>query len=372
MVQGLILTAEMADDDIARVIEAGRQLGAEVIRTPVHDHAQFLAALDAFPKASFILADFLPDVTEGADSGVSYAFSRVVGDEPLPPEVREAALRRVAGLRWIQLGAVGVNQEAASFVWRETPSIAITTASGLPSVSMAQYVIGAILDHAHGFSRLATYRAARDWSVRRQFRSQVLVGKTLGLLGYGGVGSRAARIAHALGMRVIAVRRSADAPEGAPPRYRIPPIERIDSGDEPAEIWGTEALDRLLAQSDYFACSVPLTAATRGLIGARELALLPPGAFVINVSRGAIFDQSALIEALRSGRLSGAALDVFDPEPLPADSPLWDLPNVVLTPHSSGTHDHVSDFTADLFIANMERFLAGQPLLNVADRTLGY
>jgi glyoxylate/hydroxypyruvate reductase len=237
---------------------------------------------------------------------------------------------------------------------------------------MAQYVIGAILDHAHGFSRLAAYRAARDWTVRRQFRSQVLVGKTLGLLGYGGVGARAARIAHALGMRVIAVRRSADDPGGAPARFRISAIEALDAGPEPAEIWGIDKLDRLLEQSDYFACSVPLTAATRGLIGARELALLPPGAFVINVSRGAIFDQAALIDALRSGRPSGAALDVFDPEPLPADSPLWDLPNAVLTPHTSGTHDHVSDFTADLFIANMQRFLAGRPLLNLADRELGY
>jgi phosphoglycerate dehydrogenase-like enzyme len=372
MVQGLILTAEMADVDIARVIEAGRRLGAEVIRRPVRDHGEFLAALDEFPQASFILADFLPDVTEGADSGVSYAFSRVPGEDSLSPEVRATALRRVAGVRWIQLGAVGVNQEAASFVWRHAPSIAITTASGLPSVSMAQYVIGAILDHAHGFSRLASYRAARDWSVRRQFRSRVLVGKTLGLLGYGGVGARAARIAHALGMRVIAVRRSGDDPAGAPARFRTPGIASIDAGDEPAEIWGLEGLDQLLGQSDYFACTVPLTAATQGMIGARELSLLPAGAYVINVSRGAIFDQDALIAALRSGQLAGATLDVFDPEPLPADSPIWELPNVVVTPHSSGTHDHVSDFTADLFIANMERFVAGQPLLNLADRTLGY
>jgi phosphoglycerate dehydrogenase-like enzyme len=372
MVHGLILSPEIEPDDVARVIEAGRRLGVVVVHRPVEDHAAFLAALDEFPQASFMLADFLPDATADADSGVSYAFSRVAVDEPLPPEVREMAMRRVAAVRWIQLAAVGVNQEAASFVWRETPGIVVTTASGLPSVSMAQYVIGAILDHAHGFSRLATYRAARDWSVRRQFQSEVLVGRTLGLLGYGGVGARAARIAHALGMRVIAVRRSAEDPGSAPPRFGIPGLAGIDTGDGPAEIWGIDRLDDLLARSDYFAVAVPLTAATRGRIGARELALLPRGAFVINVSRGPIFDQAALIEALRSGGLGGAALDVFDPEPLPPDSPLWDLPNVVLTPHSSGTHDHVSDFTADLFIANMERFLAGQPLFNVADRALGY
>ena len=369
---GLIVSASINDEDAARVVRAGRRLGAEIVRRRVADHAQFLAVLDAFPNASFVLADFLPNATADTGSGISFAFSAVPDDAPLAPDQREAAHRRVAGLRWIQLAAAGVNQEAGSFVWRDVPSIAITTASGLPSVAMAQYVAGAILDHAHGFSRLGSYRATRDWSVRREFRSRVLVGKTVGLLGYGGVGSRVARIAHALGMRVIAVRRSADAPEGAPGRYRIPPIEQIDSGEEPAEIWGIDRLDQLLAQSHYLVCSLPLTAATRGLVGARELGMLPEGAFVINVSRGAIFDQDALIDALRSGHLSGAALDVFDPEPLPADSALWDLPNVVLTPHSSGTHDHVSDFTADLFIANMERFLAGGPLLNLADRTLGY
>ena len=128
---------------------------------------------------------------------------------------------------------------------------------------MAQYVIGAILDHAHGFWRLASYRDVRDWSVRRQFRSRVLVGRTLGLLGYGGVGARAAQIAHALGMRVIAVRRSGDDPASAPPAVPIPGIEAIDAGPEPAEIWGLDGLDWLLAQSDYFACTVPLTAEPR-------------------------------------------------------------------------------------------------------------
>ena len=321
MTQGLIVSSTLNDEDAARVVEAGRRLGAEVIRRRVADHAQFLAALDEFPDASFVLADFLPNATAESGAGLSFAFSAVADDVPLAPDVRAAAHRRVAGLRWIQLGAAGVNQEAGSFVWRDEPAIAITTASGLPSVAMAQYVIGAILDHAHGFSRLGTYRAARDWSVRREFRGRVLVGKTLGLLGMAGSVPGRRELRMSLGMRVIAVRRSAEARRAPRSRYRIPPIERLDSGDEPAEIWGVDRLDELLAQSDYFACSVPLTAATRGLIGARELALLPQDAFVINVSRGAIFDQDALIEALRSGRLSGAALDVFDPEPLPARQP---------------------------------------------------
>ena len=118
--------------------------------------------------------------------------------------------------------------------------------------------------------------------------------------------------------------------------------------------------------------TVPLTAESRGLIGARELGLLPRGAVVINVSRGPVLDEDALIEALRSGHLGGASLDVFRVEPLPAESPLWEMPNVMITPHASGTHDRVSEFTADLFLENLARYAGGRPLLNLADRSRGY
>ena len=368
--RGLVASGSVNANDRRRVIEAGRRLGFELVERSVSSFPELDAALEEVPDTEVMLADFLPDAESEPGITPGHVFGLVAGEDSTSPEERAAGHARVANLRWIQIASVGINQEAGSYVWRELPNITITTASGLPSIAMAQYVIAAILDHAHGFGRLGRYRAVRDWSVRSEFQTRVLLGTTLGLLGYGGVGRRAAHIARSLGMRVIAVRRSGDEePRG---RYRRPEIEALDSGPEPAEIWGVDQLDRLLRESDYLACTLPLTPETEGLIGARELALLRPTAFVINISRGPVFDERALIAALREGRLAGAALDVFETEPLPADSALWDLPNVLITPHASGTHTHVSEYTADLFIANLERYVAGEPLLNVADRARGY
>jgi phosphoglycerate dehydrogenase-like enzyme len=370
--RGIVTGGSVNAADRRRVIAAAREMGVELIEYPAADNAQMAAALHAVPDAEVMLSDFLPDAdVNAAGTSVSYGFGAVAGTaDELPADVREAASRRVRNLRWIQIPSVGMNENVGGFVWREAPQIQVTTASGLPSVTMAQYIAAAILSHAHGFGRLGHYRDVRNWSVRGEFQSIGLVGRTLGLLGYGGTGRRAAHIAHALGMRVVAVRRSGEAEP--PARFRVPAIEALDRGIEPAEIWGLDKLDRLLRESDYLACTLPLTAETQGLIGTRELVLLRPSAVVINVSRGPIFDEPALIDALRSGRLAGAALDVFETEPLPDDSPLWDLPNVLLSPHASGTHDRVSEYTADLFLANLERYVTGQPLLNLADRTSGY
>jgi phosphoglycerate dehydrogenase-like enzyme len=178
---------------------------------------------------------------------------------------------------------------------------------------------------------------------------------TVGLLGLGGIGEAVARRALALGMRVAAARRSqADGPAG---------VEVMT---------GEGALDRLLSLSDYLVVTVPRTAETEGMVGARELALLPPGAVVVNVSRGGIVDEEALAEALRGGRLRGAALDVFATEPLPASSPLWGLPNALLLPHVSGTSHRFWRRETDLIVANLRRYLAGERLLNTVDKHAGY
>jgi phosphoglycerate dehydrogenase-like enzyme len=367
-VEGLIASSELDAADVERIVAGGLELGVAVAVDPAESTDQLLDVLGRHPAAEVMLADFLPDV-RGVDS--RYAFGAAGGGGAGAGTAAEAeVLDRVAALRWVQLPSVGVNQETGTVTWRRAPSVAVTTASGLASTAMAQYVMASVLFHTHRLWRLPEYRAVRDWTVRRAFRPNILVGRTLGLLGYGGTGRRAAHIAASLGMRVIAVRRSPD--RAAAEHYRIPAIEVLDSGPEPAEIRGLDSLEWLLGESDFLVSSVPLTPSSRGLIGARELALLRPGAVVINVSRGPIFDEPALIAALQSGHLAGASLDVFEVEPLPPDSPLWDLPNVMITPHASGTHDHVSDFTANLFLANLGRYVAGQPLLNLADRDRGY
>jgi phosphoglycerate dehydrogenase-like enzyme len=314
-----------------------------------------------------MLADFLPNVT-GTDS--RYAFGRAGDEGEADAGAEQAVLDRIRSLRWVQLPSVGVNQETGSVTWRRAPEVEVTTASGLASTAMAQYVTASILFHAHRLWQLGDYRQRRDWSHRMDMVPNMLVGRTLGLLGYGGVGRRAAHIAHALGLRVLAVRRNLGrSPDES---FRIPEIDALDAGPEPAEIRGMDQLDWLLREADYFVAAVPLTPETRGLIGARELGLLRPGAIVINVGRGPIFDETALYEALKSGHLGGASLDVFETEPLPAESPLWDLPNAMLTPHVSGTHDRVSRYTTDLFLENLARFIDGRPLLNRADRERGY
>jgi phosphoglycerate dehydrogenase-like enzyme len=366
-IRGLIAAAEIEPIDAMRILRRGSELGLEIAHEIAETSGELLEILRRHPEVEVLLSDFLPDV---AGSESLYAFDRADGDVGSDVAAEETVLEASRALRWVQLPAVGVNQEAGSVTWRRAPDVAVTTASGLASLAMAQYVTASILFHAHRLWQLPAYHNVRDWSLRRAFRPEILIGRTVGLLGYGGVGRRVAHIAHALGMRAIAIRRSPGRSAGE--QYRRPEIEALDAGPEPAEIRGLEELPWLLSQADFLVSTVPLTPSSRGLIGATELAQLPAGAVVINVSRGPIFDEDALIAALASGHLGGASLDVFRTEPLPADSPFWEMANVMVTPHASGTHDHVSEYTTDLFLENLSRYVEGRPLLNLAERSRGY
>jgi phosphoglycerate dehydrogenase-like enzyme len=198
-------------------------------------------------------------------------------------------------------------------------------------------------------ARQAEGRWARDGAV-----GTVLRGRTLGVVGLGTIGTEVARRAAAFGMRVWGVRRS-----GAP----VAGVDRVVAPDR---------LDEVLRLADYLALTLPLTPETRGLIGARELALLPRGAFVVNVGRGGLVDETALAEAIAAGRLGGAGLDVFEQEPLPASSPLWRLPGVIITPHVGGSSPGFLDRAVPFFCENLKRYLSGEPLLNRVDVTRGY
>jgi phosphoglycerate dehydrogenase-like enzyme len=177
-------------------------------------------------------------------------------------------------------------------------------------------------------------------------------------VGLGRIGEAIAGRARPVGMRVVALKRD--------PSARYDPTVAVD------EIAGLEALDEALGRADHVCVTVPLTPATRHLIDAARIARLRAGAYFYNVSRGAVIDEAALVAALRAGKLAGAGLDVFEEEPLPAESPLWDLENVILTPHVSGTTPLYYDRTAALFADNLDRFLAGQPLANRFDPARGY
>ena len=262
--------------------------------------------------------------------------------------------RRAPNLRWIQFSSSGVGRFVEEMGLAHTP-IVVTNAAGVHATPLAEFVLFAMLYFAKQLPRVLAYQRRHHWE---PFAVRNVCGSTLGLVGLGAVGCEIARLGRAIGMRVVAVRRTAERVGSD-----VPGVEAVYSPDR---LWD------LLAESDYVTLILPHTRQTAGLLGKAELAAMKPGAVLINIARGAIVDEPALIEALRSGRLGGAALDVFAREPLPAESPLWDMPNVLITPHTISTAEDENELVVDLFCDNLRRFLAGEPLRNVFDRTRGY
>jgi phosphoglycerate dehydrogenase-like enzyme len=247
----------------------------------------------------------------------------------------------------------------------------MTTSSGIHASTMAEYTIASMLAFAHKLHLLIRAQINGEWRRPGDFMSIVdaMRGHTLGIIGYGSIGRETARLGRALGMRIVALKRN--------------PAERVDSGWTPAglgdpdgvipeRIYGPDERMEMLAECDYVAVTLPLTEATRGFIGEGELSAMKPNAYLVNVGRGEVVDQAALIEALRSARIAGAGLDVFEREPLEADSPLWAMENTILTPHMSGAFRGYVETCCDLFADNLRRFIAGQSLLNQIDPALGY
>jgi len=270
------------------------------------------------------------------------------------PIVPDDIVSRAPTLKWLQLTSAGVDRLLDAPVVRS--HVTVTTASGIHAVPISEYVIGAMLAFAKGFPRAIRAQAERAW---RPYWPEELEAKTVGVLGMGAIGARVIELSRVLGMRVLALRRSA--------RRRV-----TGDGSAAEELLGPNDLPYLLAQSDYVVVAVPLTAETRGMIGEPELKAMKPTAVIINIARGAVIDEQALVQALREGWIRGAALDVFHQEPLSSESELWALENVMLTPHISGGTPRYMERAVDLFCDNLRRYLAGEPLRNVVDATRGY
>lgn len=271
--------------------------------------------------------------------------------------VRRANFATASRLRWVQLTAAGVG--GVLFPEMVASDVIVTNARGLHAISMSEHALGVMLMFARKLHLARDAQNRRHWSQDEQWLDPPpfgqLSGSTLGIVGFGAVGRALAERAAALGMRVIAVRRN-PAPDPAPAEAQ----------------WAPERLHELIARSDVLVLAAPHTPATRGVIGRAELALMPRHAILVNLGRGALVDEAALTEALAEGRIAGAALDVFQEEPLPQASPLWAMPQVIATPHVSGFGPRFWERTCELFARNLHRWLDGEPLENVVDKQAGY
>lgn len=263
---------------------------------------------------------------------------------------------RAPGVRWIQATSAGIGNFVRRNRYAERmPETVFTTASGVHARPLAEFCLMAMLAHVRGLLPTLEAQRARRWE---RFAGSDLEGRTVVVLGHGRIGAEVGRVARALGMRVVGIKRH---PGG------------IEPGSVHAdELHGPGALRSLLPRADFLVLAAPHTDATQAILGAAELAALPPGAVLINVGRGALVDEPALVEALASEHLAAAWLDVFATEPLPADSPLWAMPNVVVSPHSGSTSNGENGRITDLFCENLRRWQAREPLLNVLDPTRGY
>ncbi len=319
-----------------------RHLATLVVTVPLTE--THLARLRArFPDLTVILAN----EPTAADLAAADGFVGWSIDEPM--------LAAMPRLVWYQTGGAGVeNLPLAALAAR---GVTLTNNSGVHAINMSEHVLAMMLAFARALPRLIRAQEARRWRDEETRTSTFeLHGQQLLLVGLGDIALAVAERAAAFGMHISGVRRrpALDPPASVP---TLVPIAQLHDA---------------LAAADHVVVSLPLTAATRGLLGAAEIAAMKRGAYLYNVGRGAVIDQAALIDALAVGRLGGAGLDVTDPEPLPVDSPLWGMANVLITAHTSGASPNYWDRGIAIIEENVARFRAGEPLINEVDLDAGY
>ncbi len=272
----------------------------------------------------------------------------------IAPEILEAA----EPLRWVHTGTAGVGGSLHPAM--RSSDVIFTNSAGIHGVPVAEHALAMMLYLARAFDRAVANRRERRWARRRiaGFDGPVreLTDATVAVIGYGGIGRELAKRARELGMRVLGVRRRPG----------------VGTAEHAQRVVGPERLIEVLSEADYVVLCVPETPETEGLIGPDELGAMKPDAVLVNVSRGTIVDEAALIDALRAGRIRGAGLDVFREEPLPEDSPIWEMDQVCLTPHVAAVTPRYWERETDLILENTRRYLAGETMLNVVDVDAGY
>lgn len=271
--------------------------------------------------------------------------------------VNPETVLKMDNVQWVQHWAAGVDS------YTKRPAIVekdfvLTNGSGVHAIPISEHIMAFLLAFARGLHCAVRTQLDHVWGKSADpCRTDVfeLPGKTMVLIGVGAIGERTAQVASALGIDVIGVRR--DPSQGTP---------------GVSEMVGPDQLLDVLPRADFVVLTVPLTEETRGMIGETELRAMKSSAIIVNIGRGGTIQEDALVAALREGRIGGAGLDVFETEPLPKESPLWDIPNVMITSHYAGHNPYYNDRALAIFVENLQRYLAGAPLRNVVDKKVGY
>lgn len=303
-----------------------RIANAELLVLPADPAARLADADCARVEAAFFSGDVFPD-------GSRQFFS---------------AVRKAPKLKWLHAFNVGVDHPIYAELLER--GVRVTTSAGTTAEPIAQTAVMGLLALARGFPRWLVAQRDRQWNPERKLLPPDLKDQTAVIVGLGKIGSEIARLARALGLTVIGIRRS--------PRR----------AEDLVEVAPPAALRGLLARCDWLVLACPLTPETRGMIDAAAIAALPKGARVINVARGEVVDEAALLDALKSGQLAGAYLDVFQAEPLAPESPLWNLPNVLVSPHNAGAARGTELRVLELFLDNLGRWRRGEQLINEVTR----
>ena len=262
-------------------------------------------------------------------------------------------LAEAQGLRWVQLVSAGAEHIFDTGILRS--DVMVTTASGVHVHAISEYVLTMMVMLARRLPQILAETAKHEWRTDRQrmYYGEELYGKTVGVLGLGAIGQQVATTLRSLGMRVLGIRRSGTTGVAD-------------------EVFTPDRLMEMLPRCDFVVVTLPLTAETRNLIGELELRAMKSTAFLIDVARGGIVDETSMARALREGWIAGAAVDVFAEEPLPKDSEMWDLPNLIVTPHMSGNFSAYLDRVMDILRENLRRYVAGEPMINLLDKQRGY
>jgi phosphoglycerate dehydrogenase-like enzyme len=273
-------------------------------------------------------------------------------------------------LRWIQFHSAGVEEQVETPLLQQ-PNLIATTLSGANAPQVAEHALALMLALGHHVPEMFADQSRSQWPTRRteRYMPKEVMGSTVGIVGYGSIGQRLARLLQSFGVTVLASKRDLLNPSKAD--FQVDG-QGDSEGEIPRRLYPGKALATMFKECDFVVITVPLTAETRGLVGAKQLAALRPDALLVDVSRGGVLDHAALIQAMGKGQVAGAALDVFPQEPLPADSPLWEMPNVIVSPHIAGFSPHYTARAFILFKENLRRYLNGEELVNQIDLQRGY